>query len=139
MRLARPPITASRSAFGSTSTSSSTAGRPGSRRAMPSTSSGVYVDPPPTTVSLIAPLQAEGPRSASSLDPRERHALDEGLLGEEEQDDDRQHDDQRGGHGQVPLHSMQVTEGRQAERQRPVVRVLTGIEQRPEIVVPGEE
>src|SRR5262245_2438190 len=139
IRLARPPTTRSRSAFGSTRTSSSTAGSPGVRRAMPSTSSGVYVDAPPTTVSLIGPPRVGARRSASSLDPGQCHASDEGLLGEEEDDDDRQHDDQGGGHGQVPLHAMQVTEGCQAERQGPVVRVLARIEQRPEVVVPGEE
>ncbi len=55
MRRANAPTTSSRSALGSSSTSSET-GRSAVRRAMPDTSSGVYVEPPPTTTTFIASL-----------------------------------------------------------------------------------
>src|SRR5437763_13424110 len=50
-----PATTSSRSPAGSARTSSWTGSRSRSR-AMPSTSSGVYVDPPPTTVTFMRPL-----------------------------------------------------------------------------------
>lgn len=52
IRRASPPTSSSRCASGSISASSST-GRLSRSRANPSISSGVYVDPPPTTASFI--------------------------------------------------------------------------------------
>src|SRR5262249_22750766 len=116
MRAENAPTTASRSAAGSTSAISSTS-RPDPRNpAHPSTSSGVYVEPPPTTAILML----------LSLHSGQRDALYERALCEEEDDDDRDH----GQHGcrghQVPVHVVDGVERRQAQRQRPVRLVLAG-------------
>ena len=48
-------------------------------------------------------------RHLSSFHPRQRDALDEGLLGQEEDDDHRQHHQHRRRHRQVPLHLVQLS------------------------------
>src|SRR6266571_923041 len=60
MRAENAPTTSSRSRAGSTSTSSWTSGN---SRAKPSTSSGVYVEPPPTTAIfiLVTPVRVTQP------------------------------------------------------------------------------
>ena len=66
-------------------------------------------------------------------------ALDERLLREQEENDHRHHHDECRGHRQVPLDLMQGPELGEPDRERPVVRVLAGVEQRPEEVVEAEE
>src|SRR3954447_15709696 len=128
MRRATPPTTSRRSSLGSSRTSSSTGSRSASRTS-PDTSSGVYVDPPPTTVTF----------TRSSLHPRQRDALDERSLGEQEDHDDRDHEDDRRCHREVPLHVVEPAEVGQRDGQRPVVLALTDVGERPEEVVPAEQ
>src|SRR3954452_13961803 len=142
MRCASPPTTSRRSASMSCNTNWST-----SSRDRPDTSSGVYVEPPPTTATFIdrrlslppagAGLRNRlgGPTGPLALHPRQRHALDEGALREEEEDDHRRHHEDRRRHRQVPLHLVLRAELREPEREHPVVRVLADVEQRQEEVV----
>src|SRR3954447_10906858 len=107
MRAENRPTISRRSAAGSMRTSSST-WRPDSRsRANPSTSSGVYVDPPPMTAIF----------TWSSLHSGQSDTLHERALGEEEHDDDGSHG-QHGGRGdQVPVDVVDTVERRQTQRQ----------------------
>src|SRR5437763_1932265 len=120
MRAENAPTTASRSAAGSTSASSSTLNPDPCSRANPSTSSGVYVEPPPTTaIFMCLPFH-----------PGQRDSLDESLLREEEHDGDREHRQHgRGGH-EVPLDMVEGAKRGEPERQRPVVFVLARVQQR---------
>src|SRR3954463_4447469 len=69
MRRLMAPTTSSRSPAGSARTRVST-GRTSRRRARPSTSSGVYVDAPPTTVTFIGLLQETPCRDTGAVRPR---------------------------------------------------------------------
>src|SRR3954447_4788979 len=97
------------------------------RRAKPSMSSGVYVEPPPTIASFICRL---------AFDAGECDALDEHALGKEEDEDDRHHHEHGDRHGESPVRGGASTEGRQTVRHWPPPLVLGRVEEGAVVVVP---
>ena len=123
-----PPTSSSRSAAGSTRTSSST-GRVSRSRANPSTSSGVYVDPPPTTASFMPqPFTPVSVTPSTKAFWAKKNTTITGAMTSSGR-----------GHGEVPVGVVRALEGLQAVAQRPGGRVLAGVDLRAEVVVPAVE
>src|SRR5207344_3253591 len=100
-----------------------------------------WIQPHPNSATLIDRSSGRGSRPGSlALHAGERDPFDEGLLGDEEQDDHRQHEQDGGGHLQVPQHAaMRPRELLQPDAQRPDLRVVDRVEERQEEVVPAVE
>src|SRR3989442_3751334 len=84
-------------------------------------------------------LMVDACHQPSTLDPRERDALYEGALGEEEEDDDREGHDGRDGHEHAPEEALLAAEHRQTELDRVVLLAEEEDQQAVEVVPAGQE